>query len=131
MSEKKPRGYFERNEFYNQNEGRLAELAWKAINVRHLSTNDFAIVCIDVDDKSWTELVDELMPGYDWNQFRRKGQKPVARGIVTRSTVDYIAKVVPDIAPALKTIYPPEIACGIVMAAKGATVYGILPRPQQ
>lgn len=50
------------------------------------------VICVDVDDPPWRTLVDVLMPGHDWQQYRDQGLKPVARGIVNRESIEAIAK---------------------------------------
>lgn len=65
---------------------------------RGLSNNDVVIALISVDDIYGRPLANHLMPGMDqmWQDFRDKGQKPFARGIVMRremeETVSYIDK---------------------------------------
>lgn len=66
----------------------------------------FSVIIIDVDVATWTELVDMLMPSNDWQQFRDRGEKPIARGVVPRTLltdmlgiVDENAKVLPDPFP--------------------------------
>lgn len=85
-----------RAEFYGLNEERLAQLAEKA-RVKSVETSvAYSVVCIDVDDKTWTPLVDALMPNHDWEQYRSRGERPVARGIVPR----YL------LADTIKSMYP-------------------------
>jgi len=126
MSEEAPKGTSDRDVLYRQNEDRLGELAHRAIQ-KGMGVNDFVTVCIDVDDPSWTELVDELMPGHDWDAYRARGEKPVARGTVNASIVDYLSEVVPDITPALRGNLPPGKARVIVMGNGGASVYHVTP----
>lgn len=70
----------------------------KRIAYRGLSNNDVVIALISVDDIYGRPLANHLMPGMDqmWQEFRDKGQKPFARGIVMRremeETVSYIDK---------------------------------------
>lgn len=54
----------------------------------------FAVVVIDVDCPTWADLVDMLMPGHDWDQFRSRGEKPVARGVVPR---DFLCTLLDDV----------------------------------
>jgi len=55
---------------------------------REKGADAFVVIVIDVDDPAWTWLVDELMPGHDWDAYRRAGARPVARGVVPREPVD-------------------------------------------
>lgn len=75
-----------RMEFYDRNRVRLNEMAEKA----RLRGQGDVVVCIDVDDPTWTELVDHLMPGHDWASYRARGEQPVARGIVKRQGMEEI-----------------------------------------
>lgn len=124
MSEETPQGTSERDALYHLNEVRLGELAHRAIQ-RGMGINDFVTVCIDVDDPSWRNLVDELMPDHDWDAYRARGEKPIARGTVQASIVGYLSEVVPDIAPALKGNLPPGKARVVVMGNGGASVYHV------
>jgi hypothetical protein len=54
----------------------------------------FAVVVIDVDCPTWSDLVAMLMPGHDWNQFRARGEQPVARGVVPR---DFLCQLLDDV----------------------------------
>jgi hypothetical protein len=117
-----------REEFFQLNKIQLERIAFNAINKGN-NTKDFIVIAIDVDDKYWTELVEYLIPGYDWNQFRRKGERPVARGFVDSSITEYLEKVVPDLAPALKDNLPEGSSRCIVMGSGGASVYNIKPDP--
>jgi hypothetical protein len=40
-------------------------------------------VLLDVDDPRGAALADVLMPGHDWQQYRRRGEVPIARGLAT------------------------------------------------
>jgi hypothetical protein len=116
----------EREEFFQLNKSRLEALAYRAINIKGKNPSEFMVICIDVDDPTWTEVVDVLMPNYDWDQFRDRGEKPVARGSIPMIWSEYISKVVPDVAPAFKEL-PKGMVFGIVLASKGASVYLIDP----
>ena len=118
-----------RNELFQPNEERLAHIAFKAIK-RGMGRNEFITVAIDVDDPSWTSVVDILMPNHDWQQYRDRGEKPVARGtVLAEGIVDYLCEVCPDIAFALTDELPQEVVRAVVMANGGASVYHIKPFP--
>jgi len=55
---------------------------------------EHVVVCIDMDDPIWAPLGDILMPGHDWDQYRRVGQKPIARGIAMRDGIESMCKAV-------------------------------------
>lgn len=57
-------------------EGRLRELG--------LSSADYLIVVLNVDDGNGAALADVLMPGHDWSEIRARGEIPFARGLASR-----------------------------------------------
>lgn len=119
-----------REEFYQLNKDRLAELAFRAFK-KGLQASDFVVIAIDVDDPKWTEVVDGLMPNYDWDQIRRRGQKPVARGFWdSRPIVEYLSREVPEVTAALTSQVPQGLARAVVLAEGGASVFFIKPIPQ-
>ncbi len=113
---------------FDENRQRLAELAYRALR-RGMKPVDFIIICIDVEDSEWTELVNHLMPDHDWQSIRDRGERPVARGSVTREVAEYLSKVAPAVASAL-SIPPP---CGqvltAVLGAGGVSIYFVKPQP--
>jgi len=117
-----------RDEFFMLNRVQLERIAFHAVQ-KGIGNNDFVVVAIDVDDRSWKPMVDYLMPGKDWDQYRNKGEKPVVRGYVDSDITSYIGQVVPDIA----SEFCKEVPCGlcrcVVMGDGGASVYNILPDP--
>lgn len=117
-----------REELFQLNKERLEHMAFRAIK-KGLSPTDFVAVCIDVDDLSWTEVVDALMPGHNWQEYRDRGEKPVARGTVIAGITEYLSAVVPTIAPALTGHLPTGVVRAIVMGDGGASVYHIEPFP--
>jgi hypothetical protein len=119
----------ERQALFEQNEKRLKEMAHRAL-ARGLKPYEFLIVCIDVDDPGWKNLVDALMPDADWQQFRDRGEKPVARGSVLDSVRDYLADVLPDLADGLYGMLPEGIVRAVVLAAGGGSLYHIEATPE-
>jgi len=121
-----------RDKLFQPNRDRLEHMAFKATK-KGLKPDQFVTVAIDVDDPSWTEVVQTLMPNAteaDWQAFRDRGEKPVARGTaMADGLVDYLAQVCPDIAPALLGTLPKGVVRAIVMADGGASVYHIQPFP--
>jgi len=112
-----------RHEFYLANLPALKRLYAHAKD-RGLSERDFMLVCIDVDDPSWTHIVDDLMPGENWQHYRGLGEKPVARGSVMRAgMVEHLAEMVPAIGQLLLDGPGVGAAHVVVMAGGGASVY--------
>lgn len=118
-----------RDRFFQPNRERLEHMAFRATK-KGLARDEFITVAIDVDDPSWSEVVETLMPGCDWQAIRDRGEKPVARGtVLVGSIVDFLCQVCPDIAPALTGELPQGIVRAVVMADGGASVYYIEPFP--
>jgi hypothetical protein len=45
------------------------------------------IVILSVDDPHGAEIADILMPDHDWQQYRDRGEKPIARGLAGREFI--------------------------------------------
>lgn len=118
-----------RDKLFLLNKERLEQMAFRAMQ-KGLVPNEFVTVCIDVDDPTWTEIVESLMPNYNWQEIRNRGEKPIARGTVTACITDYLSEVLPDLETALVRSLPPGEVRAIVMAETGASVYFITPTPQ-
>ncbi len=104
----------ERVQFYGLNESRMQELLARAVQ----KGDGFVAICIAVDDPAWTWLVDALMPGHDWEQYRQRGEIPVARGVAPRDlVVETIEKCYPAALPV------PDRAFVAVFAAGGISVF--------
>jgi hypothetical protein len=108
-----------RAQFYQaQDLSRLEQLRERAtVKTRDLGAQQ-VVVAIDVDDPVWTPLVDMLMPGHDWEQYRSRGERPIARGVVPRNL---IAEVVSDLYPAAGNV-PDDRVSVCVFAAGGVLV---------
>lgn len=102
---------------------RLEELAHRAVHVLGNSPNVVSLVVIDVNDASWTALVEALMPNENWQAYRDRGEIPVARGSIYREVVEYICGCCPDIRQVLHKPAPLGYLYTFVLAAKGASVY--------
>lgn len=126
---KRPSGEEIRQELFELNKERLEQLAFRATR-KGLKLDQFLVVCIDVYDSTWTELVNLLMPNADWQQIRDRGEKPIARGTVRAELADYLCEIVPGIASALRNPAEGGQAKTVIMGAKGASVYLITPTPQ-
>jgi hypothetical protein len=59
----------------------------KRIKELNREPNSVVILLANVDNPLGEELANELMPGYDWQQFRDRGEVPFARGLVGRSGI--------------------------------------------
>lgn len=120
----------ERQELMELNRSRLEELAYRAIHYKYMKPKDFFVICIHVDDLAWTDLVEELMPGQDWQAYRDRGEIPVVRGSVWRKSVGgYLGQVCPAIRPVLgNPDVSEQIVQAVVLAAGGASVYEVEPR---
>ena len=121
-----------RDKFYQPQRERLEHMAFRAIK-KGLRPDQFVAVAIAVDDPNWTEVVEALMPNATeayWQEFRDRGEEPVARGTANASgLIDYLSQVCPDIAPALVNKLPQGVVRAIVLADGGASVYHIEPTP--
>lgn len=119
-------GQVDRETLYRLNEERLGQLAHRALS-RGLGPQDFVIVCIDMDDPSWCDVGEHLMPGHDWDAYRVRGERPIARGSVMKGFSDYIAEVVPAVASAIRQPLP-EGECSHLCWPLVEPMLGILSR---
>jgi len=118
----------QREELFKINEERLKELAYRAIHVLKMDPKEFVVVCIDVDDPTWTEIVDVLMPNENWQRFRDRGEIPIARGSVYKEGIcGFLKEVVPDISESLSVEPPEGDVFAIIMGDGGASVYLVKP----
>lgn len=122
-----------RDQFYQPQRERLEHMAFRAIK-KGLKPDEFVTVAIDVDDPNWKEVVEVLMPNAteaQWQEFRDRGETPVARGTaMADGLLEYLSMVCPDIAPVLMDNLPPEgFVRAIIMTDGGASVYYIKPFP--
>lgn len=81
-----------RAQFAKANRDDLLRLSDRAKTKSEAMGEQFIVICVDVDDATWRTMVDFLMPGADWQQYRDQGLKPVARGVVNRESIEAIAK---------------------------------------
>ncbi len=112
----------QRAQFYNLNEARLAELAVRARQKQddpEFQGERFCVVCIDVDDPMWTWLVDILMPGFYWQGYRDRGERPVARGVIPLQPV--LAQTIAEAYPAAGELHDDAINI-VVFAAGGIAI---------
>lgn len=102
-----------RAQFYELNRERMGQLLERA----KVKGSGFVAICIDVDDPTWTWLVDALMPGHNWQQYRDRGETPVACGVVP---CDIVVKTIEEAYPAALPVPAGEFIA--VFAAGGIMV---------
>ena len=54
---------------------------------RGMTADQAVIVLLNVDDVHGGPLADVLMPGYNWQEIRNRGEVPFARGLATRDSI--------------------------------------------
>ena len=54
---------------------------------RDMTPAQAVIVLLNVDDVHGGPLADVLMPGYNWQEIRDKGEVPFARGLAMRDSI--------------------------------------------
>ena len=70
-----------------------------------LDPKDVVIVLINVDDVHGKDLAEALMPGHNWDEMRKLGQIPFARGLAEKSGIEDVLEVIdPRISYHLKNI---------------------------
>ena len=115
-----------RDEIFNDSAVRLSEKAHRAIAVLGLDPSEVVTVAIHVDDQAWRDVVDALMPDEDWQQYRDRGEMPIARGSVrSEGLLDYISVVAPAVSRVVAKPAPPGHLYALVMAGGGVTIYTV------
>lgn len=74
-------------ELYALQKDRVAHFANRVDCLGH-TADEVVIVLISVDDLNGRPLVDDLMPGHDWDEIRKTGAMPIARGIAERGGIE-------------------------------------------
>ena len=70
---------------------------------RGMTAKQAVIVLLNVDDVHGGPLADVLMPGYDWQEIRDRGEVPFARGLAMRDGIqDVLGAFDKDAAKKLK-----------------------------
>lgn len=64
----------------------------KRIEEQLLSPKEVVIMVINVDDYNGGLVADILMPNYNWQETRDKGETPVARGLASRDGMQELLK---------------------------------------
>ena len=113
-----------RNTIYADSYERLQHFVHRAFNIFEMSNNEVVAVCIQVDSR-WKYIVDQLMPSHDWQEYRDRGEEPIARGTATWSLCEVVAEQFPDITDVLLEKPTEGMAKVIVLSDGGCTVYEI------
>jgi hypothetical protein len=88
------------------------------------TTEEFIVLCVDVDDPTWGELINDALPKFDWQKFRDRGERPMARGTVEATTFrKYLKSILPDVGICLDNKPSPDKFHVCVLAMGGATLY--------
>jgi len=119
-----------RDVLFQTNRDRLSEFAHRAIE-RGMTADEFLVLLIDVDDSTWRYIVDYFMPNEDWQAFRDRGEKPIARITATIEMADYLIEAIPDLAVSLSGPAPTGMCRAVVLGASGGSVYLIIPKPEK
>jgi hypothetical protein len=85
---------------------------------------DVIIVLVQVDDPYGAVLAEALMPGYDWQAFRDRGEAPLARGLAGRPGIaEAVAFLDPEAGKRLEAIQ------GLAVAVVGYGTAEVYPAP--
>jgi len=77
------------------------------VKAMNYSVDEVFIVIINIDSYGGGPLADLLMPGQDWQQFRDRGELPIARGLCPAKNVivEYAKNIRPNFTvPANKLV---------------------------
>ena len=118
-------GSDKRVEFFQLNRERLCELACRAVALYRMAPAEFAVIALDVDDPAWTEVAELFLPGQDWQQYRDRGETPVARGSIPWRTVEWLCQRVPDIRIILTSAPPAGQVYALICTEGGCSVFSV------
>lgn len=74
-------------DIFELNTERIAHFKQRA-RVLQKTSEDAVIVILCVDDPFGGPLADALMPDYNWDEIRARGEIPYARGLAERSGIE-------------------------------------------
>jgi len=112
------------NCIFRENYAALCQFASLAFNKYGLKTNQVVIYCIKVDTE-WRDLVELIMPNYNWQQIRNDGLEPMARGVEKFSICTKIAEKMPQLKEELEAKPEGDYFKCIVLDEGGGTIYKI------
>lgn len=70
-----------------------------------LTADDVVIVLLNMDDPNGAQLGEALMPGYNWQEIRDRGEIPFARGLAGRDGIQNVLNEVdPEAAEKLQNM---------------------------
>ena len=111
-----------RQKLYMLNYRGLHKLSKRAYEKKFLPITHLLIV-IDADDKTWDWLTEALMPSENWDAWRQKGMKPIARGIVPWELFENdLPQLVPALALVIKRRHEAKNHWVLVCGDQGATL---------
>lgn len=96
----------------------------RRITERGESGTDIVIVLIDPGDEHGGPIADVLMPGYDWQAIRDRGEAPVARGLARREPITEMVSMF-DVDAATKLRAKPDALFAVVVANGVAEAYEV------
>lgn len=65
----------------------------RRLTERGLTADKAVIILLNVDDSNGGELANILMPGFNWQEIRDRGEVPFARGLAMREGIQKALKV--------------------------------------
>jgi hypothetical protein len=65
----------------------------KRLVERGLTAKDMVITLINADDLHGSAIVDMLMPNFNWQEIRDRGEIPFARGLATRGSIQEAVEI--------------------------------------
>lgn len=75
----------------------------KRISEKGINEKDFVIFVINVDDINGGPIVRNIMPGFDWDKLRARGDRPYGMGYTSRIGIqNYLGEFDADAAEKLK-----------------------------
>ena len=74
---------------FDDSKERVAHFARRVVE-RGLKSEDVVITILNVDDVHGGPIADILMPNHPWEEYRARGELPVARGLAGRQGIQAI-----------------------------------------
>jgi hypothetical protein len=112
------------NCIFRDNYADLCRLARLAHDKYGLKSNQVIIYCIKVDTE-WRDMVELIMPNFNWQQIRNQGLEPMARGVEKFSICTKIAEKMPQLKEELEAKPTEDYFKCIVLDEGGGTIYKI------